>query len=162
MRPSPSKSPEMTPCHKPVNKSKGERVLPEKISQACSRKWPKEFLKIRKGPHSSVITSSGNPSPSRSVQTHPFTTPTRASDWSCFGSNRHVPWSCLKSLEAEWLGNCPDRARPPTNRSKSPSASISASAMGPVDAGTGSSSTRDTEGFRRNSPREPPSCDASR
>ena len=68
VRPSASKSPVATPCHRPVNPLRPS-------ASVTSLNVPCVFLNTRTGPHSVAKISSGNRSPSRSLKTAPFTSP---------------------------------------------------------------------------------------
>src|SRR2546422_9347325 len=81
-RPSPSKSPVVTPCHHPVSSLRripsplgGEREFATATGGFQSRNWPPLLRKIFIGPHSHASTNSGWPSPSKSLKTAPLTKP---------------------------------------------------------------------------------------
>ena len=90
VRPSPSKSPVATPCQRPVNP-------PRPSDSVTSLNLPFWFLNTRTGPHSVATINSGKRSPSRSLNTAPFTMPSAWLSVPPAGSRLRVV--LLKSIE---------------------------------------------------------------
>ena len=98
MRPSPSRSPAVTPFHQlRYGERPHDRVL--------SVKPPRLLMKRRGGPQSVATTRSGSPSPSMSVKVTPDTSPTRENGADAAESYTRLP-SCwrLKSRDVGGSG----------------------------------------------------------
>src|ERR1043166_8789871 len=86
---------------------------------------------MRMGPHSQARSSSGKPSPSKSLQMAALTNPICSRSLVFASSNTSLPARARKILELAASGYLPARTRPPTNKSRLPSPSKSPQASGP-------------------------------
>src|SRR5262245_60593991 len=112
MRPSPSKSPAATLFHQPVRSLKVEgfafRVSGDDASNVMvgfqGVSLPLSLRKIFSGPHSQAKTSSGKPSPLRSVNVAPLTSPMSLSALLLVSSGFNVPPSLRSNIEEAGSG----------------------------------------------------------
>src|SRR5258705_321285 len=125
IRPSPSKSPPTMLVHHPV-RSASPQV------EVISSSLPLLFRNTRTGPHSSASARSGHPSRSRSTNVAPLTSPIDRNGSLNALDTFNSPFSFSHIVDDTGSGYRPGANRPPTNRSRSPSPSMSASAIGPM------------------------------
>src|SRR5256712_12133172 len=125
-RPSPSRSPVVTPFQRPTQRSSPHSTL-------ASRRRPWSFRNSLSDPHSGARIRSGQPSPFTSEKTAAEMRPTRSNSLVLASSSTsRPPPSLRKSRDDAASGYVPGATRPPTNRSRSPSPSTSATASGPT------------------------------
>ena len=124
-RPSPSRSPVVTPFQRPMTRSNPH-------SAVASRNRPWSFRNSLSDPHSGARMRSGQPSPFRSENTAPDIRPTLLKSSLLAWSSTNRPPSFRKSRDPTAPGYAPGATRPPTNRSRPPSPSTSATASGPT------------------------------
>src|ERR1051326_9102324 len=76
-RPSPSRSPVVTLFHQPIRELRGEREEGRtEMGASQAENVPPSLRKMRRGPHSPARINSGSPSPFKSLNTAPLTSPT--------------------------------------------------------------------------------------
>src|SRR5205809_610568 len=120
-RPSPSRSPVVTPFQRPT-------ILSSPQSAVASRKRPWSLRNSRSDPHSGATMRSGQPSPFTSEKTAAETIPTSWSKRVLTSSNTKRPPSFRNSRDETGSGYAPGATRPPTNSSRPPSPPTSAAA----------------------------------
>ncbi len=134
-RPSPSKSPAVTPFQRLVKPSRPSCVV-------ASSSLPFRFIRTRTGPHSVATTRSARPSPSRSANVALLTRPSAPSVRAFAASVTNAPEAVPSSRrDAAGSGHAPGRTRAPTNRSRMPSPFTSPNASAPTDAESGPAMT---------------------
>src|SRR5438093_1603185 len=117
-RPSPSRSPVVTPFQRPTTRSSPHSVL-------ASRRRPWSFKNNLSDPHSGARIKSGQPSPFTSENTAADIRPTPWNRRVLLSSSTNRPLSLRYNRDEAGFGYAPGRTRPPTNRSRSPSPSTS-------------------------------------
>ena len=100
--------------------------------EVASLKRPSSLMNNFSEPQSRARRRSGSPSTSISEKTALDTKPISANNPLLFSSSENWPLSFTNRREEAGAGYLAGKTRPPTNKSRSPSLSISASARGPV------------------------------
>src|SRR5437764_8454081 len=124
-RPSPSRSPVVTPFQRPITRSKPHAAV-------ASRKCPWSFTNSLSDPHSGARMRSGQPSPLTSENTAPDIRPMLLKRSLLASSSTNRPPSLRNDRDDTAPGYAPGATRPPTNRSRTPSPYTSATASGPT------------------------------
>src|ERR1051325_12041559 len=101
-------------------------------ADVMSSKLPRLLRNTCTAPQSSASARSGQPSPSRSANVAHLTTPREANGSLPGPDNFNSPWSFTQSVEETGSGYRPGANLPPANKSRSPSPSMSATAIGPM------------------------------
>src|SRR5437773_6445330 len=124
-RPSPARSPVVTPFQRPTTRSSPHAAL-------ASRRRPWSFKNNLSDPHSGARIKSGQPSPFTSEKTAADIRPTPWNRRVLISSSTNRPPSLRNNRDEAGRGYAPGSTRPPTNRSRSPSPSTPATANGPM------------------------------